>query len=59
MHYLNEAHLPIDDQACKQLLSDIKENAELLKRSLTKDELFGLYTKIYSRKKSFSMNYKR
>jgi len=59
LHYLNEAHLPIDDKACKQLLSAIKENAELLKRSLTKDELFGLYTEIYSRKKSFSMNYKR
>ena len=57
-HYLNEAHLPIDDNVCKQLLSDIKEKAEALKRSLTKDELFALYTEIYSRKKKYSVNYK-
>ena len=57
-HYLNEAHLPIDDNVCKQLLSDIKETAEALKRSLTKDELFALYTEIYSRKKKYSVNYK-
>ncbi|MEI6754302.1 MAG: pyruvate carboxyltransferase [Paludibacter sp.] len=46
IHYLNEAHLPIDDNVCKQLLSDIKEKAETLKRSLSKEELFGLYTEI-------------
>jgi homocitrate synthase NifV len=57
-HYLNEAHLPVDDNVCKQLLSDIKEKAETLKRSITKDELFGLFTEIYSRKKKFSANYK-
>jgi len=51
LYYLNEAHLPIDDNACKQLLSDMKEKADTLKRSLTKDELFALYTEIYSRKK--------
>jgi homocitrate synthase NifV len=58
MHYLNKAHLPVDDNVCKQLLSDIKEKAETLKRSITKEELFGLYTEIYSRKKKFSVNYK-
>jgi homocitrate synthase NifV len=57
-YYLNEAHLPVDDNVCKQLLSDIKEKAETLKRSITKEELFGLYTEIYSRKKKFSVNYK-
>ena len=35
-----------------------EEKAELLKRSLTKDELFGLYTELYSRKKKFTVNYK-
>jgi homocitrate synthase NifV len=58
MHYLNEAYLPIDDKTCKQLLSEIKEKAEALKRSLSKDELFELYTEIYSRKKRSSVNYK-
>jgi len=58
IHYLNEAHLPVDDNVCKQLLTDIKEKAEILKRSITKEELFGLYTEIYSRKKKFSANYK-
>jgi homocitrate synthase NifV len=58
IHYLSEAHLPVDDNVCKQLLSDIKEKAETLKRSITKEELYVLYTDIYSRKKKFSVNYK-
>jgi homocitrate synthase NifV len=58
MHYLKEGHLPIDDNVCKQLLSDIKEKAEALKRSLSKDELFELYTELYTRKKKFTLNYK-
>jgi len=48
----------VDDNICKQLLADIKEKAETLKRSLSKEELFGLYTEIYSRKKKLTSNYK-
>ena len=58
IHYLSQAHLPVDDNICKQLLADIKEKAETLKRSLSKEELFGLYTEIYSRKKKLTSNYK-
>jgi len=43
---------------CKQLLSDIKEKAEVLKRSVSKDELFELNTELYTRKKKFTLNYK-
>ncbi len=57
-YYLKSAHLPFDDYVCNLLLSKTKEKAETLKRSITKEELFTLYSEIYWRKKNLSLNYK-
>ncbi|MDD4920973.1 MAG: pyruvate carboxyltransferase [Bacteroidales bacterium] len=47
LHFLSEAHLPIDEESCLQLLAGVKEHSERLKRALTKDEFLSLYTDIY------------
>ena len=58
IHFLEEAHLPIQDDACSELLVKVKETAEELKRTLTKEELFTLYTEIYCTKTHQILNYK-
>lgn len=57
LHYLTEANLPIDDEVCTQLLLEIKAKAEILKRSLAKEELYALYAEKYSKKKLNAINY--
>ncbi len=47
-HYLDEAHLLYDDDFCSQLLITIKEKCEKLKRAISKEEFFDLYSKIYT-----------
>jgi len=51
LHYLMEVNLPVTDINCEFLLDKVKEKAELLKRALTKEELYALYTDIYILKK--------
>jgi homocitrate synthase NifV len=58
IHFLKEAHLPISDEACLQLLDKVKETAEELKRTLTKKELYSLYTEIYCCKNQQIPNWK-
>ena len=50
IHFLTEANLPAGEETCNILLELVKSKAELLKRSITKDELFELYTGLYSTK---------
>lgn len=47
-HYLDEAQLHYNDDFCSQLLAKVKETSERLKRSISKKELFELYTNSYS-----------
>lgn len=58
LHFLDEAHLPISDDKCTQLLDNVKETSEGLKRALTKEELFCLYTDIYCKKNQQILNCK-
>jgi homocitrate synthase NifV len=51
LHYLMEVNLPVADINCGILLDKVKEKAEQLKRALTKEELYALYTDIYINKK--------
>ncbi|MDD3322810.1 MAG: pyruvate carboxyltransferase [Paludibacter sp.] len=48
IHYLKESNLLFDDDFCSQLLYNVKEKAEKLKRSITKEEFLELYTGIYT-----------
>lgn len=48
IHYLKESNLLFDDDFCSQLLLHVKEKAEKLKRSITREEFFELYTGIYT-----------
>jgi len=52
LHFLEQAHLPVHEDVCYELLDKVKETAEELKRTLTKEELFTLYLTIYSKKES-------
>jgi len=52
LHFLEQAHLPVHEDVCNELLDKVKETAEELKRTLTKEELFTLYLTIYSKKES-------
>jgi len=58
LHFLEEAHLPINDEACAELVEKVKETAEELKRTLTKEELYTLYTTIFAKKNHTLLNYK-
>ena len=58
LHFLEQAHLPINDEACAELLDKVKETAEELKRTLSKEELYSLYTEIYCKKNQQILNYK-
>ncbi len=50
--YLNEAHLSLADNDCGLLLDKVKQRADALKRSITKEELFDIYFELYSSDKS-------
>lgn len=54
LHFMEEAHLPINEDECAELLDKVKETAEELKRTLTKEELFNLYTDLQCRNNQFS-----
>lgn len=54
-HYLDEAHLLYDDNFITQLLATIKEKSEKLKRAISKEEFYELYSKIYSNTIRFAM----
>ena len=58
LHFLEEAHLPVNDEACAELVVKVKETAEVLKRTLTKEELFSLYTTIYTNRRHNVINCK-
>ena len=58
LHFLEEAHLPINEEACAELVANVKETAEELKRTLTKEELFSLYTSICAKKNHTLLKYK-
>jgi homocitrate synthase NifV len=58
LHFLEEAHLPIADEACSELLANVKDTAEELKRTLTKEELFNLYASICAKKNHTLLKYK-
>jgi homocitrate synthase NifV len=58
LYFLEQAHLPINDDVCAELVDKVKETAEELKRTLTKDELFTLYTSIYTKKNHALLNFK-
>ena len=58
VHFLKEAHLPATDDVCFELLDKVKKTAEELRRTLTKEELYALYTEIYSRKNQWILNSK-
>jgi len=47
LHFLEEAHLPINEDTCAELLEKVKVKAEELKRTITKEELFNLYTDLH------------
>jgi len=50
MHYLNEDHLPCNDEDCLLILDKVKANAEALKRAITKEELIDIYFALCSTK---------
>jgi len=58
LHFLEEAHIPINDEACAELVDKVRETAEELKRTLTKEELYTLYTTIVTKKTHTLLNYK-
>jgi homocitrate synthase NifV len=58
LHFLEEAHLPITDDACSELLTNVKDTAEELKRTLSKEELYTLYTSICAKKNHTLLKYK-
>ena len=58
LHFLEEAHLPVNEDVCAELVDRVKETAEELKMTLTKEELFSLYTSIYTKKNHTHLNYK-
>ena len=50
IHFLEEAHLPVNEEACTELVEIVKDTADTLKRTLTKEELFNLYASVYAKK---------
>ncbi|MDD4968765.1 MAG: pyruvate carboxyltransferase [Paludibacter sp.] len=58
IHYLNEEHLPCNDEDCMLLLDKVKANAEALKRAITKEELIESYFALCSTKDRTIVNYK-
>jgi len=58
LHFLVEAHLPVTDDLMSELLDNVKEMAEENKRTLTKEELYHLYTSICTKKSHTVFNCK-
>jgi homocitrate synthase NifV len=58
LHFLEQAQLPINDEICAELIGKVKDTAEELKRTLSKDELFTLYTSIYAKNNHSLLNFK-
>ncbi len=56
IYYLTEANLPFTDEGCTLLLQKVKECADALKRTITKDELLDLYAEVFIRKNQFQFN---
>lgn len=56
IYYLTEANLPFTDEGCTLLLQKVKECADVLKRTLSKDELLDLYAEVFIRKNLFQYN---
>lgn len=50
IYYLKEANLPFTDEGCTLLLQKVKECADALKRTITKDELLDLYSEVFIQK---------
>jgi len=57
MYYLAEANLPFTDEDCTLLLDKVKEYADKLKRTITKEEMLNIYFEIYSNKKKTIIKY--
>jgi len=51
LHFFAEAHLPVTGDVCAIILDRVKDRAENLKRSLTKEELYSIYSDVYTQKK--------
>ena len=60
-HFLQLANLPYSDKICSQLLFLAKNKSEILKRSISKEELYELYSQACStrNKEVTNNNYKR
>jgi len=58
IYYLTEANLPFTDEDSLLLVEKVKECAEALKRSITKEELLDLYFEMSSYKNQTDVNYK-
>lgn len=60
-HFLQMGNLPYNDKICSQLLYMVKNKSELLKRSISKEELYELYSQAYNTqtKTITNNNYKR
>jgi homocitrate synthase NifV len=50
--FLKQANLPTDERICTKLLALVKEKSEKLKRSISKEELYDLYTEVHSTRKN-------
>lgn len=55
-HFLAEANLPCNDEACESLLVLVKSESEKFKRSLHKEELYNLYTQMSLQKSKKYVN---
>jgi homocitrate synthase NifV len=58
IYYLTEANLPFTDEESLLLVEKVKECAEALKRSITKEELLDLYFEMSSYKNQTDVNHK-
>jgi homocitrate synthase NifV len=47
--FLKEANLPFDNELCTNLLAEVKEKSENEKRSISKEELYDLYSQSFSK----------
>jgi len=50
VQYLSEGHLPVTETIASFLLAKVKETAGNLKRPLTKEEFYAIYTDIYTQR---------
>lgn len=52
--FLNEANLPHDDEFLAKLLAAVKDKTNEIKRAVTKEELYSLYSEIKAMKNTFA-----